>query len=118
MGDYRKKYYEQSAFWDKNYLEIPEEKERIEETIKAIPPDTHSVLDVGFVSTIYYDAKVNQKDFQIILGTTKGWLPYYYMGIDTFISGMNNWAPEVITAMLQSTFEGDLKKSEKLYLLD
>lgn len=75
-----------------------------------------SVLDVGFVSTIFYDAKVNQKDFQIILGTTKGWLPYFYMGIDTFISGMNNWAPEVITAMLQSTFDGDIKKSEKLYL--
>lgn len=57
MGDYGKKYYEQSAFWDKNYLEIPEEKERIEETIKVIPPDTHSVLDVGcgngcFVNTL------------------------------------------------------------------
>lgn len=57
MGDYRKKYYEQSAFWDKSCLEIPIEKERIEETIKAIPPDTHSVLDVGcgdgcFVNTL------------------------------------------------------------------
>lgn len=76
-----------------------------------------SVLDVGFVSTIYYDAKVNHKDFQIILGTTKGWLPYYYMGIDTFISGMNNWAPEIITAMLQSTFNGNLEESERLYLI-
>ena len=74
-----------------------------------------SPLDVGFVSTIFYDAKLNGKDFQIILGTSTGWLPFYYMGIQATIAGMNNWAPEIMTALIKWTFEGDRGKSEKAY---
>jgi dihydrodipicolinate synthase/N-acetylneuraminate lyase len=74
-----------------------------------------SPLDVGFVSTVYYDAKLNDKDFQVILGTSKGWLPFYYMGVQAAIAGMNNWAPEIITAMMGWTFEGDRERSEKAY---
>jgi 4-hydroxy-tetrahydrodipicolinate synthase len=76
-----------------------------------------SPLDVGFVSTVYYDAKLTGEDFQVILGTSKGWLPYYYMGIQAAIAGMNNWAPEIMTAMVRSTFEGDRERSEKAYLV-
>jgi dihydrodipicolinate synthase/N-acetylneuraminate lyase len=76
-----------------------------------------SPLDVGFVSTVYYDAKLNHKDFQVILGTSKGWLPFYYMGIQAAIAGMNNWAPEIMTALVQSTFAGDQGRSEKAYLV-
>jgi dihydrodipicolinate synthase/N-acetylneuraminate lyase len=74
-----------------------------------------SPLEVGFLSTVYYDAKLNNKDFEVIIGTSKGWLPYYYMGIRAVIAGMNNWAPEIITAMLKWTFDGDQAKSEKGY---
>lgn len=76
-----------------------------------------SPLDVGFVSSVYYEAKVNNKNFQLILGTSKGWLPFYYMGIQATIAGMNNWAPEIMTAMLKWTFEGDQERSEKAYLV-
>jgi dihydrodipicolinate synthase/N-acetylneuraminate lyase len=76
-----------------------------------------SPLDVGFVSTVYYDAKLNGKEFQLILGTSKGWLPFYYMGIEAVIAGMNNWAPEIMTAMLKWTFEGDRDRSEEAYVV-
>jgi 4-hydroxy-tetrahydrodipicolinate synthase len=76
-----------------------------------------SPLDVGFVSTVFYDTKVNKKDFQIILGTSTGWLPYYYMGAQALIGGMNNYAPEIITAMIKYSFNGDTKSAEKAYLM-
>lgn len=76
-----------------------------------------SPLDVGFVSRAYYDAKLNNKNFQIILGTSKGWLPFYYMGIRAMIGGMNNWAPEVMTALTKATQDGDTERSEQLYAL-
>ncbi len=76
-----------------------------------------SPVDVGFLSTVYYDVKLNQKNFEMILGTSKGWLPYYYMGLQAAIAGMNNWAPEIITAMMKWTFEGDCAKSEKAYVV-
>ncbi len=76
-----------------------------------------SPLDVGFVSTVFYDAKLNNRDFQIILGTSKGWLPFYYMGIQATIAGMNNWAPEIMSALVKWTFEGDRAKSEQAYLV-
>jgi len=57
MTDPKKLYYEQQALWDKNYLESSVEKERIEETIKIIPAETRTILDVGcgngtFVNTL------------------------------------------------------------------
>ncbi|MEN6393529.1 MAG: dihydrodipicolinate synthase family protein [Anaerolineaceae bacterium] len=76
-----------------------------------------SPLDVGFVSSVFYDAKLNNKSFDVILGTSKGWLPFYYMGIQAMIAGMNNYAPEIITALVKWTFAGERQKSEKAYLV-
>lgn len=76
-----------------------------------------SPLDVGFVSRVYYETKLSGKDFQIILGTSKGWLPFYQMGIRAMIGGMSNWAPEIITALVKATFEGDMPRAERLYVL-
>ena len=76
-----------------------------------------SPLDVGFVSRVFYDAKINDKDFQFILGTSKGWLPFYYMGVKAAIAGMNNWAPEIMTEMMRATFDGDIDRSEKAYMV-
>jgi 4-hydroxy-tetrahydrodipicolinate synthase len=76
-----------------------------------------SPLEVGFVSSVFYDAKVNHKPFDFILGTSKGWLPFYYMGVRAMIAGMNNCAPEVISALVRWTFAGDIEKSEKAYLV-
>jgi len=47
MRDYNKEYYEQSFFWNRDYLKIPAEKERIQEMMETIPSDTQSILDVG-----------------------------------------------------------------------
>jgi len=57
MTDPKKLYYEQQALWDKSYLVNSTEKERIEETIKIIPAETRTILDVGcgngtFVNTL------------------------------------------------------------------
>jgi dihydrodipicolinate synthase/N-acetylneuraminate lyase len=76
-----------------------------------------SPLEVGFVSSVYYDAKLNGKDFEVIIGTSKGWLPFYYMGIRSMIAGMNNYAPEIITALVEATFAGDVARSEKIYMV-
>lgn len=74
-----------------------------------------SSMNVGFLSQVYYDSKLNHKDFQVIIGTSTGWLPFYYMGIDTMIAGMCNYAPEVITAMYNWTLSGDRDRSERAY---
>jgi len=76
-----------------------------------------SPLEVGFVSSVYYDAKITNKPFDMILGTSKGWLPFYYMGIRAMIAGMNNYAPEIITALVKWTFAGEIQKSEQAYLV-
>lgn len=58
MKDFEKLYYEQPCFWDKDYLQNPIEKERINKILnEIISLDTHSVLDVGcgngaFVNTL------------------------------------------------------------------
>ncbi|GAK55270.1 dihydrodipicolinate synthase [Candidatus Vecturithrix granuli] len=76
-----------------------------------------SPLNVGFLSRVNYDAKVNKKDFQIIIGTSTGWLPFYYMGVRATIGGMNNWAPEIMTEMIKATFEGNMERAERAYLV-
>jgi len=57
MKDYKEEYYEQSNIWDRNFLEISAEKERIEEIINIIPSSVKNILDVGcgngaFINTI------------------------------------------------------------------
>ena len=47
MEDYKKEYYEQSEFWEKDFLKFPNEKERIEKIIDAIPSDVKDILDAG-----------------------------------------------------------------------
>ncbi len=76
-----------------------------------------SPLNIGFISRVAYDAQVNNKDFQVIIGTSTGWLPLYYMGVQATIAGMNNWAPEIMTAMLKWTFEGNESQAQKAYLV-
>lgn len=76
-----------------------------------------SPLEVGFISRVYYEMKQKNKDFQLILGTSKGWLPFYYMGIRAMIGGMNNWAPEIMTALTKATQDGETARSEKLYAI-
>lgn len=60
MKDYKKNYYEQSAFWESDHFSTPAEADRISETIKTIPADTLSILDVGcgngvFINTLFMD---------------------------------------------------------------
>jgi dihydrodipicolinate synthase/N-acetylneuraminate lyase len=76
-----------------------------------------SPLNVGFITRVAYDAQVNNKDFQVIIGTSTGWLPFYYMGVRACIAGMNNWAPEIMTAMLKWTFEGNDDMAKKAYVV-
>ena len=76
-----------------------------------------SPLAVGFLTRVFYESKLNNKNFQVILGTSTGWLPFYYMGVRAMIGGMSNWAPEIMTAMTKATLDDDREKSEKLYVL-
>jgi dihydrodipicolinate synthase/N-acetylneuraminate lyase len=75
-----------------------------------------SPLAVGFLSVVQYEAKHTGKDFQVIIGSSTGWLPYYYMGVEAMIAGMNNYAPEIIAYMLKATVAGEKEKAEKAYL--
>jgi len=76
-----------------------------------------SPLDVGFVSRAFYESKLKGLKFQIILGTSKGWLPFYQMVVRAMIAGMSNWAPEIMTALTHATFAGDMDRAERLYVL-
>ncbi len=76
-----------------------------------------SPVDVGFLSQVFYDAKLSRKEFDVIPGTSKGWLPYYLMGVRAMIAGMNNYAPEIISQLTRATFEGDMPCAEKTYLV-
>ncbi|MGL4647977.1 MAG: dihydrodipicolinate synthase family protein [Caldilineaceae bacterium] len=75
-----------------------------------------SPLDVGFVSSVYYEAKTAGRAFEVIVGSSKGWLPFHAMGIQAMISGMSNWAPELIAALVQATFANDAPRAEALYV--
>lgn len=76
-----------------------------------------SPLSVGFLSRIAYETKHAGTPFQIILGTSTGWLPFYHMGVKAAIAGMNNWAPEIITEMVRATFAGEMDRAEQAYLV-
>jgi dihydrodipicolinate synthase/N-acetylneuraminate lyase len=39
------------------------------------------------------------------------------MGVRAMIAGMNNWAPEIITALVKATQDNETERAEKLYLL-
>lgn len=74
-----------------------------------------SSMNVAFITNVFYDAKINNKDFKTIIGTSTGWLPFSMMGIDTMIAGMCNYAPEIIDAMYRYTMNGNMEKAEKAY---
>jgi dihydrodipicolinate synthase/N-acetylneuraminate lyase len=76
-----------------------------------------SPVDVGFMSTVFYDAKLHDKKFEVIPGTSKGWLLFYYMGVRAMIAGMNNYAPEIITELVRATFDGKVNLAEKIYMV-
>lgn len=75
-----------------------------------------SPMQIGFLSEVAYDAKLNKKNFQIIGGTSTGWLPYYFMGMTAMIAGTNNWAPEIVTELVRATFAEDWHRAEEVYM--
>lgn len=76
-----------------------------------------SPLSIGFLSRLVYEAEEAGSDFKVILGTSTGWLPLYHMGVKAVIAGMNNWAPEIMTLLISSTFKGDWDTARKAYLV-
>ena len=76
-----------------------------------------SPLSLGFVSQLLYGAIEEKRDFQLIAGTSTGWLPLYYMGVRACIAGMNNWAPEIMTELVRATFAGEEDRARKCYLV-
>jgi dihydrodipicolinate synthase/N-acetylneuraminate lyase len=74
-----------------------------------------SSMNVAFITNVFYDAKINGEGFKTIIGTSTGWLPFFYMGIDTMIAGMCNYAPEIIKAMYDFTVSNDIVRAEKAY---
>jgi len=76
-----------------------------------------SPLSIGFISQVYYGAEEAGRDFQLIMGTSTGWLPLYHMGVRACIAGMNNWAPEIMTELVRATFAGEWDRARKTYLV-
>ncbi|MDY7009299.1 MAG: class I SAM-dependent methyltransferase [Planctomycetota bacterium] len=57
MGNCQKQHFERPAVWSRTSLVVPQEKARIKETLRNIPSDVRSILDVGcgnglFVNTL------------------------------------------------------------------
>lgn len=79
-----------------------------------------SPLSIGFVSQVAYMAQEaearGEKPFQLIIGTSTGWLPLYFMGVQATIAGMNNWAPEIMTELVRATFAGEMDRARQVYL--
>lgn len=76
-----------------------------------------SPLSIGFISQLLYGAEEAGKNFQLIIGTSTGWLPLYHMGVRACIAGMNNWAPEIMTELVRATFAGEWDRARKCYLV-
>jgi len=80
-----------------------------------------SPLNIGFISQVAYLAQEaearGEKPFQLIVGTSTGWLPIYYMGVKATIAGMNNWAPEITAEMVRATFAGEMDRARQAYLV-
>jgi dihydrodipicolinate synthase/N-acetylneuraminate lyase len=76
-----------------------------------------SPLSLGFISRVALEAQELGKDFQLIAGTSTGWLPLYYMGVRAAIAGMNNWAPEIMTELVRATFAGETDRARTAYLV-
>ena len=74
-----------------------------------------STMNVNFLTRVFYDAKINNKDFKTIIGTSNGWLPFCLMGIDTMIAGMCNYAPEIVSKLYKLTLNGEIERAEKVY---
>ncbi len=75
-----------------------------------------SPMQVGFLSRLAYDTILHKKKFEIIIGTSTGWLPYYHMGVRAMIAGTNNWAPEMVTELTRATFAEDWNRAMEVYL--
>jgi dihydrodipicolinate synthase/N-acetylneuraminate lyase len=76
-----------------------------------------SPLSLGFITQVAYAAEEARSGFQLIAGTSTGWLPLYYMGVRACIAGMNNWAPEIMTELVRATFAGEKDRARKAYLV-
>ena len=76
-----------------------------------------SSMNAYLLTRVFYDSKLNHKNFKVIIGTSTGWLPYSTMGIDTMIAGMCNYAPEIVSTLYKYTSTGDMERAEKAYLI-
>jgi dihydrodipicolinate synthase/N-acetylneuraminate lyase len=76
-----------------------------------------SPLAIGLISQVAYWAQETGKDFQLIIGTSTGWLPLVHMGVKASIAGINNWAPEIMTELVRATFAGEWDRARKAYLV-
>lgn len=80
-----------------------------------------SPLNIGFLSQLAYMTQEAEsrgdKPFQLIIGTSTGWLPLHFMGVEAVIAGMNNYAPEITTELVRATFAGDKDRARQAYLV-
>ncbi len=71
IKDYKQEYYERPEHWARNFLEITRERERIEETIKIIPPDVQSILEVGCGNGAFINSLIGKYQKLIGLDSSK-----------------------------------------------
>lgn len=68
MKDYKKKYYEQSEHWSKDFSKIPPEVRRVKEIIEVIHNDVQTILDVGCGSGFFLDSLERKKRYKKLVG--------------------------------------------------
>jgi len=69
MKNYKKDYYNQPEFWNRDFSYLPGEQERIEEIKNTIPPDVKSVLDVGCGNGFFVNSlKAGKRQYKKLVG--------------------------------------------------
>lgn len=71
-----------------------------------------SSLDIDLASCILYEESY---DFQYIAGSSTGCLGLYKMGVQAFVAGMANYAPELVVGLYEEMINGDINKAKRFY---
>jgi len=69
MKNYKKEYYNQPEFWNRDFNYLPGEKERVEEIKNTIPLNIESVLDVGCGNGFFINSlKEGRRQYKNLVG--------------------------------------------------
>ena len=74
-----------------------------------------SSLNIQLACNLYTDNKLHHKNLRYIAGSTTAWPAFRKLGCDTFIAGVCNYAPELVSALYRLSMEDDEEKTLQAY---